>query len=166
MDSDEDSITLFGHMPILSLLVHCIRQLGSTGGTNDPSDPAHEVALVVIVNLLECDRGDPFEAEFPLIPRRRHPSLLTAARTALDQSRARQSSQTAANPAASPPPALDRSRQGLSDDWKYEGKSCPALGPHPIPVHYWLDQLIPELNGQGITDGVHQGQVMRRLLHD
>ena len=42
---------------------------------------------------------------------------------------------------------------------------CPALGPHPIPVHYWLDQLIPELNGQGITDGVIQGQVLRQLLH-
>ena len=41
---------------------------------------------------------------------------------------------------------------------------CQALGPHPIPVHYWLDQLIPELNGQGITDGVIQGQVLRQLL--
>ena len=43
----------------------------------------------------------------------------------------------------------------------------PALGPQPIPVHYWLDQLIPELTGQGITDGVIQGQVrvLRQLLH-
>ena len=28
-----------------------------------------------------------------------------------------------------------------------------------------IDQLIPELNGQGITDGVIQGQVLRQLLH-
>ena len=60
---------------------------------------------------------------------------------------------------------MDRSRHGLSDDWRYDGKLTPALVPQPIPVHFWLDQLIPELTGQGITDGVLQGQVMRQLLH-
>ena len=45
LDSDEDPITLFGNMPIRSLLMHCLRQIGSARGTNDPSDAAYEMAL-------------------------------------------------------------------------------------------------------------------------
>ena len=104
--------------------------------------------------------------DYPMIPRRRHHALLTgtAARTALDQSQARQRPLPTAptTPSASTP--VDRSRHG---DWRYDGKLCPALGPQPIPVHYWLGQLIPEPRdtGQGITDGVIQRQVVRQLLH-
>ena len=68
------------------------------------------------------------------------------------------------SPSAAPPVALDRPWHGLSDDWRYNCTVCPAIGPHPIPVQYLLDQLIPELLCQGITDCVLQGQVMRQLL--
>ena len=162
LDSDEDPVTLFGNMPILSLLMHCLLQIGSARGTNDPSDPAHEMALRVLIGML---KDNSFRDDYPLIPPRRHHALLTAAQTALDQCEARQRPLSAAPTPPPAPSAVDRPRHGLSDDWRYDGELCPALGPHPIPVHYWLDQLIPELNGQGITDGVIQGQVLRQLLH-
>ena len=165
LDSDEDPITLFGNMPILSLLIHCLRQIGSERGTNDPSDPAsaHKIALCVIIGMLKDNSFS--DDDYPLIPRRRHHVLLMAAQTALDQCEARQRPLSAASTPPSAPSAVDRPRYGLSDNWRYYGKLCPALGPHPIPVHYWLDQLIPELTGQGITDGIIQGQVLRQLLH-
>ena len=31
--------------------------------------------------------------------------------------------------------------------------ALPSPGSQPIPVHYWLDQLIPELTGQGNCTG-------------
>ena len=44
LNSDEDPITLFGNMPILSLLMHCLRQIGSERGTKfdqRPQRPCH-----------------------------------------------------------------------------------------------------------------------------
>ena len=91
LDSDEDPITLFGNMPILSLLIRhhdCIRPSqigpGSERGTNDPSDPAHEISLRVIIVML---KDNSFSDDYPLIPRCHHHALLTgtAAQTALDQ---------------------------------------------------------------------------------
>ena len=64
--------------------MHCLRQIGSSSGTNDPSDPAHEIALRVIIVMLE---DNSFGDDYPLIPRRRHHALLTAARTTLDSAR-------------------------------------------------------------------------------
>ena len=61
LDSDEDPVTLLENMPILSRLMHCLRRIGSSSGTNDPSDPAHETALrvrVIIVMLEENTFGD------------------------------------------------------------------------------------------------------------
>ena len=46
----------------------------------------------------------------------------------------------------------------------FNGSHCTALGSSPVTVHFWLDQLIHELQGQGITCGIHQGRIMRRLL--
>ena len=86
LDSDDDPITSFGHMPMLSLLTHCLHQIGSARWTNDPSDPAHEMALRVLIVML---KDNSFSADHPLIPRRRHHALLTAAQTALDQCEAR-----------------------------------------------------------------------------
>ena len=75
-------------MPILSLLLLCIRQAGSTIGTNDPSDPTYEIPLIFIVGALQHESfGDEYLRL--LIPRRSHRALLTAARTALEQCRAR-----------------------------------------------------------------------------
>jgi hypothetical protein len=42
---------------------------------------------------------------------------------------------------------------------------CAALGTEPVTVYFWLEQLISEFNGQGVTNSVTQGQFMRRLLH-
>ena len=66
-----------------------------------------------------------FGDDYSLIPRRRHHALLTAARTTIDQCQARQRPLPPAptTPSAS---AVDRSRHGLSDDWRYDGKLCPA----------------------------------------
>lgn len=41
-----------GNTLILSLLLHFIRHAGSTSGTNDPRDPAHEIALIFLVETL------------------------------------------------------------------------------------------------------------------
>ena len=68
-------------MPILSLLTHCLLQIGSARRTNDPSDPAHEMALRVLIVML---KDNSFSDDYPLIPRRRHHALLTAAQTALE----------------------------------------------------------------------------------
>jgi hypothetical protein len=47
----------------------------------------------------------------------------------------------------------------------YHGSRCAALGTEPVNVHFWLEQIIHEFHGQGIANGVTQGQYMRRLLH-
>ena len=86
MEPDEDSVTFFGNMPIFSIILHCVRQAGSTSETNDPSDPAYDISLIFIVETLQHDS---FGDEYPLIPRCRHRTLLTAARTSLEQSMAR-----------------------------------------------------------------------------
>ena len=39
-------------MPTLSLPIHCLRQIRSLSGTNNLSDPAHEIALRVIFEML------------------------------------------------------------------------------------------------------------------
>ena len=160
LDSYEDPIKLFGNMPILLLLMHWLLQICSERGTNDHSDPAHEIALRVIIGMI---KDNSCSDDYPLIPDPRscHHVLLTAAQTTHDQCEARQRQLSAAPTPQSAPSAVDRPLHGLNDDWRY----CPSLGPHPIPVHYWLDQLIPKLNGQGMTDGVIQGQVLRQLLH-
>ena len=84
-DDSEDPITLFGNMP--SLLMHCLLQIGNARGPNDPSDPAHEMALRVLIGMLN---DNSFRDDYPLIPPRCHHALLTAAQTALDQCEARQ----------------------------------------------------------------------------
>ena len=81
LGSDEDPITSFGNMPILSLLMHCLRQIDSERWTNDPSDPAHELPLRILNVML---KGNSFSDDYPLIPRCRHHALLTAAQTALE----------------------------------------------------------------------------------
>ena len=64
LDSDEDPITLFGNMPILSLLMNCLRQIGSERETNDPSDPAHEIAHRVIIVML---KDNSFSEDYPSV---------------------------------------------------------------------------------------------------
>ena len=59
--------------------MHCrLRRIGSSSAreTNDPSDPAHEMALSILIVMLK-DKS--FRDDYPLIPRRRHHALLTAA---------------------------------------------------------------------------------------
>ena len=67
--------------------MHCLRQIDSERGTNDPSDPAHELALRILIVML---KDNSFSEAYPLIPRRRYRALLTAAKTALYQCEARQ----------------------------------------------------------------------------
>ena len=99
-------------------------------GTNDPSDPAHEMTLRVLIVML---KDNSFSDDYPLIPRRRHHALLTAAaaQSALDQCEARQRPLSAAPTPPSAPSAAARPRHGLSDGsgWRYDGELCPALGP-------------------------------------
>ena len=73
----------------------------------------------------------------------------------------------AAVPTGPATPALTPAamRNPLGDHWKYDGSRCAALGPEPVTVHFWLEQLIRKFNGQGVTNSVTQGQFMRRLLH-
>ena len=65
----------------------CIASAKLVPRAGDPSDPANEIALRVIIVMLEYNA---FGDDYPLISRRRHHALLTAARTALDQCQARQ----------------------------------------------------------------------------
>ena len=53
MKPDEDPVTLYGNSLILALL-HCIRQAGSTKGSDDsdprlPSDPTYEIHITFII---------------------------------------------------------------------------------------------------------------------
>ena len=61
-----------------------LRQFGSSRGTHDPSDPAHKTALRVIAVVLSRLQDNPFGNDCPgpspLVPRRRHHALLSAAR--------------------------------------------------------------------------------------
>jgi hypothetical protein len=65
-------------LPILSLLLYCIHSLGSPSSSSVASDPVHEVALIVLIAMLQ-NGGDAFAADFPTVPRHRHGPLLVAA---------------------------------------------------------------------------------------
>jgi hypothetical protein len=75
-------------LPILSLLLYCqcIHSLGSPSSISESvaSDPAHEVALIVLIAMLQ-NGGDAFAEDFPTVPRHRHApfKLLVAAESAL-----------------------------------------------------------------------------------
>ena len=53
--------------------MHCLRQIDSERGTNDPSDPAHELALRILIVML---KDDSFSEAYPLVPRCR-PTVTT-----------------------------------------------------------------------------------------
>ena len=164
-ESDHDSVHLFGTMNISQLLMHCVRAVGSTAGSNSPSDPLHEAALVVIVELLRTDPAA-FKAEFRFVPETRYPAIKAAAETylAITVRHNRAISSGSEAPASNTTTTLAL-RNPLGDNWKYDGSHCAALGHEPVTVHFWLEQLIREFQGQGITCSVNQGHLMRRLLH-
>ena len=102
----------YNTMPILDLLMHCIRQSGSRLGSEDPNDPAHEVVLVVLVETLT---DGSFGVDFPRIPTRRHKTLLTTATHCLKKCLAPRPSPLVAASNHTPPPIGDTSKHCLSD---------------------------------------------------
>jgi hypothetical protein len=78
------------------------------------------------------------------------------------QRHARSAAPTGPAPPAAPLPA---SRNPLGHHWKYDGSRCAAFGTDPVNLHIWLEQIIHEFDGQGVTNSVTQGRYMRRLLH-
>ena len=119
---------------ILSLL-HCLRQIGSSSGRpqrpcqrNRPPRHHRDARIQRIWRRLSLDLASP-------PPRSSHCSQ--------DRSRPVPGPPAPApncshNPLAYT--AVVRSRHGLSDDWWYDGKLCPALVPQPIPrsgTQYW-----------------------------
>ena len=156
-------------MPIFALLMHCLVALGSEASHHLSTDLSHILALEVLISML---RDNTIADEFPdhvvtVVPSRRHRSLLAAAEKTLSavQPPLRHAEvQPTSAPASSS--SDDASRTVLSDEWVFNGSHCTALGSSPVTVHFWLDQLIHELQGQGITCGIHLGRIMRRLLRD
>jgi hypothetical protein len=142
------------HMPIVSLLLDCLRTLGSP--SDDPSASTNEVFLVVLVVSLDTDV---YKGEFPFVPAHRAPALHIAGEQHLAaiQRHARPAAPTGP---ATPAAPLAASRNPLGDHWKYDGSRYSALGTEPVNVHRWLEQLIHEFDGQGVTNGVTQGQYM------
>ena len=153
-------------MPIFALLMHCLVALGSEASNHLSTDPSHILALEVLISML---RDNTIADEFPdhVVPSRRHRSLLAAAEKTLSavQPPLRHAEVQPTSALASSS-SDDASRTVLSDEWVFNGSHCTALGSSPVTVHFWLDQLIHELQGQGITCGIHQGRIMRRLLRD
>lgn len=147
------------HVPIAGLLRNCLSELGAP--TDDPTDPTSEVFLVIIAAVLETDE---YIAEFPFVAANRVPALRITAEQHLVaiQRHARPAAPSGPAPPAAP---LAASRNPLADHWKYDGSRCAALGTEPVNVHFWLEQIIHEFDGQGVTNSVTQGQYMRRLLH-
>jgi hypothetical protein len=155
------------HVPIANLLRDCLRELDSPTRTDDPSDsdmarrslPDSSWSLLPRPSKPTTIRN--FSRLWPRIPS--PPSVLPPNNTSWPFN---------ATPAAPPgrllaPPAapLAASRNPLADHWKYDGSRCAALGTEPVSVHFWLEQIIHEFHGQGVANGVTQGQDMRRLLH-
>ena len=145
--------------PLASLLRDCLRTLGSP--TDDPCDPTAEVFLVVIAAALSTDE---YKDEFPFVPAHRVRILRLTADEHLAKLQ-RHTRPVAPLGPASPAAPLSASRNPLGDHWQYDGTRCAALGTEPVNVHFWLEQIIHEFDGQGVTNSVTQGQYMRRLLH-
>lgn len=117
----------------------------------DPSNPAHEIALIVLVFESSRSSGT-------LIPRRRYGFLLTAARTALGQCQAGKSlpqrllTQPAATPAAV---AMDRPLQGLILAATTGGATESRVRPLVPRLCPSITGLIPSITGRagpGLTD--------------
>jgi hypothetical protein len=124
---------------------------------------ASEVFPVVIAAVLETNK---YTVEFPFVAAHRVPTFRIAAEQHLVA--LKHHTCPAAPPVpASPAAPLAASRNPLADHWKYDGSQSrfAALGAEPVNVHFWLEQIIHEFHGQGIANGVTQGQYMRRLLH-
>ena len=109
--------------------------------------------------------GDAFAEDFPTVPRYRYGPLLVAAENSLRLAQSyRPAGADGSGPHPPPPPPAGTLRNVLGDEWRFDGTHCVALGTSPVTVHLWLEQLLPELHGQGVTCGIQQGQYMRRLL--
>ena len=51
--------------------------------------------------------------------------------------------------------------------WAFNGRSCAALSVDgEVSVHYFLEQISSELDGQGVHDEVLKGQCMLNVLTD
>ena len=119
MEPDENLVTPYGNMPILSLLLHCIRQAAKMvprGGGDDSSDPAYEIHLTFIVGTLQDASFGSFGDAYQLIPHR--PSYGCQDR-----------------PRTTPGPPTPFPSGPHIPQYKYNGTACSALGPHPIPVY-------------------------------
>ena len=137
-ESDHDSVHLFGTMNISQLLMHCVRSVGSTAGSNSPSDPLHEAALVVIIELLRSEPAA-FKAEFRFVPETRFPALKAAAETYLAITiRHNRAISSGSEAPASNTTATLALRNPLGDNWKYDGSHCAVLGHEPVTVHFWM----------------------------
>ena len=146
------------------LLLTCIIEMGCSAlSTEELDNPAHEVAFQWISGL----NLDQLREEFPFIPLDRCESLRSFAH--IHALRIGSSRPPSAAPPAPPPPATAGRvpfRNPLEKvGWSYNGRSCTALATEgTISVHYWLEQLSGELEGQGVQDEVTKGQCMRQLL--
>jgi hypothetical protein len=100
---------------IANLLRDCLHELGSP--TDDPSDMASEVFLVVIAAVLETNK---YTAEFPFVAANCVPALRIAAEQHL--AALQRHARPAATPGPAPPAApLAASSNPLADHWKYDG---------------------------------------------
>ena len=81
-NQSDDNGSRIAALPILSLLLYCIHRLGSPSGSSLASDPVHEVALIVLIAMLQHG-GDAFAEDFPAVPRHRYGPLLVAAENSL-----------------------------------------------------------------------------------
>jgi hypothetical protein len=118
-------------LPILSLLLYCIHRLGSPSSSSLASDPVHEVALIVLIAMLQ-NGGDAFAEDFPTVPRYRYGPLLVAAENSLRLAQSyRPAGADGSGPHPSTPPPAGTLRNVLGDDiW------IPYRGFYPVYTWY------------------------------
>ena len=166
-DAEASIRSQMGTVPILALLQQCICAVG--GPNTMIADPATEVALELLVAFLTTAQHEQLapDESIAFVPASRYASLLTAAQRTL-ASIQRQSAAPPPSPARSPAsPGPAHPKNPLPKEWAFNGTHCAALGRDAVPIQYWLERLIAELEGQGFTcaaHGVTQGFFMRQLL--
>ena len=162
-------------LPVFQLMLQCLNYchqgMASPVSLKDLSDPCNAVLFEWIGRM----RDEEMRTEFPFVPHGREQHLRNFAHSTYAHlqtvapvpglsSAAQDGTTGPARPTATHPPfrsPLDATR------WAFNGRNCAALSVDgDISVHYFLEQISSELDGQGVHDEVLKGQCMRNVLTD